>query len=67
MESHRCLNSFVNYIDSVEISSHLPVKMKLFVCLLIQKDLHADLYSVRNVVTNSSFEDDTQDADRVIR
>ena len=31
--------------------------MKLFLCLLIQMDLHADLYSVHNVVTNSSFED----------
>ena len=46
MQSHCCLNSFVNYIDSVEISSHLPVKMKLFLCLLIQMDLHADLYTM---------------------
>ena len=48
MESHCCLNSFVNssYIDSVEISSHLPVKMKPFLCLLIQMDFHADLYTM---------------------
>ena len=70
MESHCCLNSFVNlsYIDSVEMPAHLPVKMKPFLCLLCQMDFHADLYT--DVITNSSFEYDTadmQDADRVIR
>ena len=42
--THRALT----VIDPVEISSHLPVKMKPFLCLLIQMDFHAG-----KIITNN--------------